>query len=123
MRYKLFLITAISILSFSTQAVEVSKNDWVNAMLTALPAHLCKPNSFFRQCSSVTASECELAAASATRICLNKNINVIPSTLEQPKDGTHWGIIVGKCAGETYNVSLAKKYIKNEKCTNINNWK
>lgn len=123
MRHKFFIVTIISFLPFSVYSVEVSKSDWVNAMSTALPTHFCKPKSFFRQCYSVTATECELVAASATRICLNKNKNAIPNTLEQPKDGTHWGTIVGKCAGEAYSNSFSTKYIKNIKCSNVNNWK
>jgi len=111
-----------SVLSSSVWAVEVQKNDWIRAMSTALPAAFCNSRQYFRQCFSVTAQECEETAASVTRICLNKNKDKIPAILNQPKDGTYWGTIVGACAGEAYVVTLVRKQIKNKRCSNPANW-
>ncbi len=119
---KVTIFTLLVTLSFYLQAVEVNKVAWVNAMTTALPTAFCNANQYFRQCFSVTAQECEETAASATRICLNQNKNKIPSMLQQPKDGVHWGTIIGACAGEAYEVTLIKKRIKNKKCDNPANW-
>ena len=116
------LYIAMYALSFPTYAVEVSKNDWINAMTTALPTAFCNSSQYFRQCFSVTAQECEETAASATRICLHDNKEKIPKILNQPKDGTHWGTIIGTCAGTAYEASLIKKRIKNKKCDNPANW-
>ena len=91
-------------------------------MTTALPTAFCNASQYFRQCFNVTAQECEETAASATRICLNKNKSKIPSVLQQPKDGTHWGTIIGSCAGEAYEITLIKKRINNRKCDNPANW-
>ena len=121
-KIKVLIFSFIVTLSSSLQAVEVNKADWLNAMSTALPAAFCNSKQYFRQCFSVTAQECEETAASATRICLNKSKNKIPSVLQQPKDGTNWGRIVGSCAGEAYELTLIKKRIKNKKCDNPANW-
>jgi len=51
-----------------------------------------------------------------------KNRDKIPNTLIQPKDGTHWGTIIGVCAGEAYELALIKKRISNKKCDNGENW-
>jgi len=40
----------------------------------------------------------------------------MPSVLLQPKDGTHWGGVIGRSAGEAYAIRLAKKRINNAKC-------
>lgn len=112
----------VSTLAFSAHAVEVSKSDWIKAMSTALPTAFCNSKQYFRQCFKVTAQECEETAASATRICLSSNKDKIPSTLVQPKDGTHWGTIIGECAGTAYEASLIEKRIDSKKCNNVANW-
>jgi hypothetical protein len=103
-------------------AQNVSKDQWVTVMKTALPAALCNSAQYFRQCFDVTAIECKEAAASTTRICLADLVSNIPDILVQPKDGTHWGSKVGECAGNAYEVSLIKKRISSAKCNNISNW-
>jgi len=121
MKLKFTLLTAL-LLPLTANAVEVSKSDWYNGMSTALPTAFCNSSQYFRQCFSVSAQECEETAASATRVCLNKNDKDIPSTLVQPKDGTHWGTIIGTCAGEAYEITLSKKRISNTKCNDVSNW-
>ena len=91
-------------------------------MKTALPAAFCNSSMYFRQCFKVTAEECEETAASATRICLKENDHNIPNALIQPKDGTHWGTVIGTCAGEAYDISLMKRKINSDKCNDASNW-
>jgi hypothetical protein len=121
MTYILAILTTL-LLPLNANAVEVSKADWYSGMSTALPTALCNSSQYFRQCFSVTAQECEETAASATRICLDKHHKDIPNTLVQPKDGTHWGTIIGSCAGTAYEISLVSKRISSAKCNDINNW-
>jgi len=121
MNLKLAILATI-LLPFTSAAVEVSKSDWYNGMSTVLPTAFCSSSQYFRQCFRVSAQECEETAASATRICLNKNDKNIPDTLVQPKDGIHWGTIIGTCAGEAYEITLIKKRINNTKCNDVRNW-
>ena len=103
-------------------AQNVSKDQWLTVMKTALPAALCNSAQYFRQCFDVTAMECEEAAASTTRICLADLESNIPEILVQPRDGTYWGSKVGECSGNAYEVSLIKKRITSAKCNDISNW-
>ncbi|HBC58227.1 MAG TPA: hypothetical protein DCZ03_13795 [Gammaproteobacteria bacterium] len=119
---KNIIFTTLLLASVSIQAQEVSKEQWVAGMKTALPAHFCQQAQYFRQCFNVTAIECEEVAASTTRICLNELNSQIPITLVQPRDGTMWGSKVGACAGTAYETSLIRKRIANDKCNNISNW-
>lgn len=66
------IVTTFVALNISSliQAEEISKEQFVSAMTTALPAVFCKPTQYFRQCFDVTAIGCEETAASTTRICL-----------------------------------------------------
>jgi len=114
----LFLIGSTSVM-----ANEITKDDWINSMSTALPAYLCKAEQYFRQCFNVTQTECEETILSTTRICLEKNKENMPNRLRQPEDGTKWGNIIGTCAGSAYEVALQKKRINNGKCNNPDNWK
>ena len=110
------------VLSFSVHATEVSKDDWIAGMNNVLPTVFCKSEQYFRQCFSVTAEECEEVAASATRVCLNNNKDEIPDVLVQPEDGTHWGTVIGACAGEAYEASLTRKRINKDVCNDAANW-
>jgi hypothetical protein len=122
MKNKTVFFLLMFTITISVHAVQVSKQDWINGMSTALPTAFCNSKQYFRQCFSVSAEECEETAASATRICLKRYKDQIPATLNQPEDGTHWGSIIGSCAGEAYEAALIKKRINNEKCSNPVNW-
>jgi len=122
MKKIIFSIFSFILISNLVHAQEVSKEKWVSAMKTALPAHFCHAQHYFRQCFEVTAVECEEVAASTTRICLSELENKLPNVLVQPKDGALWGNKVGSCAGAAYESSLIKKRISNDKCNNISNW-
>lgn len=74
-------------------AQEISKPAWIEHMKTALPV-----------------------AASATRVCLNKFAHQFPENFRQPDDGSHWGGIVGECAGNAYESALRDNLLKSQEC-------
>ncbi len=106
-----------------TWANEISREQWMQTMSNALPAAFCRADQYFRACFRVTLQECETTALSTVRVCLENAKAKIPATLDQPKDGTHWGSIIGQCAGESYEIALKKKRIDSKKCNNPDNWK
>ena len=118
-RYVCLLLLA---LSARVDAVEVAKADWIGQMTTAVPVLFCQSEQYFRQCFDVSAEQCEETMSSATRVCIRKFQTEIPSTLLQPQDGTHWGNVVGKCVGESYELSLANKHKNEDICFDISNW-
>jgi len=122
MKSLLLALAALSIHA-SSYAAEVKKADWVEGMKTVVPTMFCAPAMYFRQCFSVSATECEETSASATRVCLDKHKSEIPEILVQPKDGSRLGMIIGQCAGTAYEISLKKKRISNAKCNDPNNWR
>ncbi|MCK5003372.1 MAG: hypothetical protein KAS57_10120 [Gammaproteobacteria bacterium] len=121
MKVQIILLTAL-LLPLPANATEVSKSYWFNGMSTAIPTAFCNSRQYFRHCFSVSTQQCEEAVASATRICLNKNNKDIPDILVQPKDGAHWGAIIGKCVGDTYEITQEQKHINNAKCNDISKW-
>jgi len=119
----ILLVIFVLLASTLAHSAEVSKEAWIESMSTALPTALCQSAQYFRQCFDVSQTECEETAVSATRICLQKYEDKIPNTLVQPQDGTQWGTIIGRCAGEAYEIALRKKRISNQKCNDPNSWK
>ncbi len=117
------LILVVAGMSATANANEVAKDKWLDGMSTALPTAFCNSDQYFRKCFKISQQQCIETATSATQVCLNKYSKDIPKTLIQPKDGTHWGTLVGRCAGEAFEVSLLKKRIHNENCDNVENWK
>jgi hypothetical protein len=102
----------------------VPKEKWMDAMTTAMPTMLCNPKGFFRSCYSHSEDECLDQASRATKACLIKMGNEIPSALKQPEDGESWGKKVGTCTGETMEISLAseKKKINTAECNDASKW-
>ncbi len=122
MKIKILTLSGLAVISFAVWAAEIGRSEWIDRMSTALPTAVCGSDMYFRQCFDISAQQCEETAASATRVCLNKYRNEIPDILQQPEDGTHWGSIVGACAGEAFELTLRKKRVNNERCNNPENW-
>ena len=123
MRYLLAaaFILSISALSWAEENI-VNKQEWTAHMQKALPNAFCEENQYFRQCFKVTQQECLDAASTITRQCLDKNKDDMPEILVQPRDGSHWGGIVGACAGDAYDARLLDKRISSDKCNDAENW-
>ena len=121
MKKLLIVLVLLGVIATIASAVQVSKQEWIKGMATALPAAFCRDGQYFRECFSVSQEECEKIAMSATRVCLEQHKEEIPEQLNQPKDGTHWGTVVGKCVGNTYETVLVKEKINTEKCNTAEN--
>jgi len=113
------LVLAVPFLACAQTA---GKKEWMDHVANGMPGAFCSPQAYFRQCFSVSAKECEDAAATATRSCLEKHAGEIPQTLAMPKDGRHWGSVVGRCAGTATEVAMLKKRISNAKCNDPKQW-
>ena len=118
------IVTTIFVLLFPSLAVsqEITKEQWVDRMSTALPTMFCQSGQYFRECFRVSQEQCEEVALSATRICLKDKARDMPASLEQPKDGRHWGQIIGECAGTNYEITIIEKRINSAQCNDITNW-
>ena len=91
-------------------------------MEAALAASFCQSEAYYRQCFSISASQCEETAKSVTKVCLEKSDTDIPDPLEQPADGSRWGNIVGRCAGIEFEAAQAEAKQHTARCENAENW-
>jgi len=117
------LILILLLTSAAAHSDEVKRDAWMNKMSTALPSAFCISGQFFRECFEVSQDECEGAATSAVRFCLQKYKDQIPKVLIQPKDGGHWGKIIDDCTVEAYEKALQTKRISNSKCNDPSHWR
>lgn len=99
-------------------AAEMPRSQWSELMSTTLPTMFCSEGSYFRECFSITAEQCEKTAASATRVCLEKSNDALPISFKTKDESVHWGNTIGTCAGGTFELVLTKKKILSDKCKN-----
>ena len=104
------------------QGQTVEKGEWLEGMKTIVPTFFCGEEQYFWQCFEVTFEECEEAAASATRVCINDKAEQIPDVLQMPRDGEYWGSQIGQCAGVGYEARLRDRRINDPVCNNPRNW-
>lgn len=121
MKFPLSFIFLTTLSSFSN-AFEVGRDTWTNAMSTALPNAFCQPQQFFRQCFDISEAQCVETATKVTRQCLQQFSAQFPQVFKQPDDGTYWGTKVGECAGEAYQTTLSKEFKNTAKCNDVNQW-
>lgn len=103
--------------------VIVSKEQFVEAMKTALPNAFCAEHQYFRKCFKVSEDDCIKEAMRATKTCLISMNEDLPPKLKQPDDGRKWGAKVGTCAGTGYETSLIKKKVDSADCKDTSKWK
>jgi len=120
---RIALLLSIGLWCGAASAAEVARSVWIEKMETVLPTLFCQPESFFRQCFTLTAAQCEETAASTARVCLKKLSPKMPDPLVLPDDGQKWGTEVGKCAGESYEIANHKKKKQTAKCNDPSAWK
>ncbi|PHS66332.1 MAG: hypothetical protein COB09_02390 [Thalassobium sp.] len=106
----------------ASEALEVGRDVWTNAMTTALPNAFCQPQQFFRQCFDVSEAQCLQTASQTTKHCLQQFSAQFPQVFQQPADGSYWGTMVGQCAGEAYQTTLSKEFKNTAKCNDVNQW-
>ncbi|MBF0472295.1 MAG: hypothetical protein HQK91_10950 [Nitrospirae bacterium] len=119
----LFTVIVLFTTSIPAKAVDVQKDNWVEAISTAFPVIFCQDDQYFRQCFNVTQSECEKVVLSATKVCSEKNIDKIPNILHQPDDGRYWGSYIGKCVASTFDLVYNNKFTNSSKCQDMVNEK
>jgi len=98
------------------------KDAWLQHVEKNMPPAFCSQQTYFRQCFTVSAQECEAAAMAATRDCISKHAAEVPATLAMPNDGKRWGGVIGKCAGTATELALLKKRVSNATCNDPKQW-
>lgn len=99
--------------------VRVSKAMWLEQVTTALPAMLCTDGNYFRTCFDVTLENCVSTGTAATASCVAKIAPEIPNSLILPREGTHWGTMIGRCTGTVLEANITPHRVESDACTTI----
>jgi len=116
-------MAALCISGQSLAQTVVTKTAWIESMKSILPNYFCDQAQYFRQCFDVDTEQCLAVMTEKSEQCLERSQAQIPDSLNQPKDGTAWGQVVGSCTGQAYEIALLAKRVRNAKCNNPNNWR
>mgnify|MGYP001019981459 CR=1 FL=1 len=123
MNLRIALALAFSLALPTLAAAQTApKKEWLEHVEKNMPVAFCTQQAYFRQCFNVTVQECEAAATSATRDCIDKHGPDVPSSLALPRDGQRWGGVIGKCAGTATELSMMKKRINSARCNDPKQW-
>ena len=99
MKHLILIIILILFLPSIVLSKPFPKSDWLKAVGKKLPTVLCKMEPFNKEGTKM----CLIYTKSFTRACIFYNYENIPDMLNQPKDGTKWGSILGTCVGKLYD--------------------
>ncbi len=117
------LAAALALCCATSQATELSLEQWENTFVPAVTKLLCRDESYFRQCFATSPERCEKEAIVATRICLLDLSPKLPKTFTSIEQAMQVGAAVGRCAGTTMELSLLRSKISGPKCNDPSAWK
>jgi len=115
------IIMTIGMISISTVSLgqEPTKDTWLALMRAGLPSAFCTSEQIFRQCFSVSESQCKMTATEATDACIKQYERRIPERFNSAKEAGDWGSELGMCAGNAYGFILKKQEINSIKCKEV----
>lgn len=100
----------------STSQDFLSNRQWQHNMRHQFPLKICEPNSYYRQCFTISESECQAFALTLTNACLKALKDKIPENVHLKDDGIALGGLVGACFGDLYESYMAHKKLSLDAC-------
>ena len=107
----------------SAQAGELSRKQWGDLFVAAASSQMCADGTYFRECLSLTAPQCEQAAVSAAQVCLDGHANRLPLTFTSKQQSQDAGELIGQCVGRTMDDKFSPARVANAKCRDPRAWK
>lgn len=92
----------------------ISKSDWSEGLVVALPPVLCVPSQIFLSCYNTDSAGCSKVMKVVTKECI-KALPGIPDMIPT-SDSTQWGTEVGKCVGQAYTIAMTNAGHKKDNC-------
>jgi hypothetical protein len=91
--------------------------------VAAAVPEVCADGSYFRECLSLSAAQCEQAAVSAAKVCLADQADRLPSTFTSKQQSQEAGALIGRCLGRSMDANFSMAKVTNAKCRDPNAWK
>ena len=120
---KLSLLLSVFIALQSAHAGELSRKEWSDLFVASAVPEVCANGSYFRECLSLSAAQCEQAALSAAKVCLADHASRLPLTFTSKQQSQEAGALIGQCLGGSMDVTFSSTIVANAKCRDPNAWK
>lgn len=134
-----WVVGAVIVLGFALNACSSKKPETSSPSVQEDPAVLqvldgmkrsflplfCQDGTFFRECYSVSPTECEAEAGKAMDDCLNPMKMEIAQKIKQnasAAEGKVMGEKAGSCSAIKFKERLQAKWINSEKCNDPTQW-
>jgi hypothetical protein len=88
---------------------------WLLTLSDILPNTLCKENTYYRKCYSVSESECKQFTKAFVSSCSNNLQLSLPKEIKDPQRLLA-SRMIGKCTFDLYEKFLADKYLDSKEC-------
>ena len=107
-----FHLTANSI----TNASEVSKKIWSEALVNTIPQTECKAGGFFQSCYSWTDSMCKAEITKIVKSCISKIEKDVPDSMELPGKDQKWTDLTTSCLYQEVKNKYKKYLLEDQHC-------
>ena len=97
---RLKTLTILIFLQFvigATNAGQVSKDIWSEALVNTLPKTECKAGGFFQTCYSWTDKMCNEEIAKLVKLCISRIVKDVPDNMELPGKDQKWTDMTTSC--------------------------
>jgi hypothetical protein len=100
----------------------VPRTVWIQRMIAELPPRICAA-SYFTQCFTTSAADCEAAVATLTRSCLRDRHDTLPRFFDE-ESGRREGTKIGECVGTAYEAEMRGRgrFVNTAACNDPSRW-
>jgi len=93
----------------------VPLSEWLEAMKTQMPAHICQDRGEWLRCFAMAPDSCEQQAEEIATLCLDILAQNMPSELTEVQAG-RWGVEAARCFNLTFLNLHQDKLLEDENC-------
>jgi len=100
----------------AANAQSMGQEYWSARVREVMPAALCQPGSYFRECFEQDAQACRGAADAAVGACLRQHDAQMPLAFRGPEESGRWGQVIAACAGNRFETGARRIKKRTPRC-------
>jgi hypothetical protein len=109
--------------SFAAESPKITKEKFGTDYKAKMAELFCGEKAYFRQCFTSAADICKKNAITAAEGCLKEMDKTLPTHITNQEEGKTWGVKLGTCAGEKFELALLKEKKDTADCKDPAKWK
>jgi len=107
----------------AAQAQSMGQEYWAARVREVMPAALCQPGGYFRECFEQSAQACLGAANAAVDACLKQHDAQMPLAFRGPEESGRWGQVIAACAGNRFEAGVRALKKRTPRCNDPGAWR